>query len=232
MNQTLTVPFDVKALTSREISGHGSVFRNVDLGGDVVVPGAFRKSLAEHKDNGTLPQMFWMHQPDQVPGMWTEMRESEKGLQVKGELADTALGNDMRTLAKMKAVRGLSIGYRPTDIDFDAQGNRLLKSIDLIEVSLVSLAMNPLAQIESAKSRLSANCEYVEGRREFEKFLRVHGYSRKFAETAVSRIFDGPGIQGDPEGTWGDPENDQEAAAVASALHSMADSMFAGSLRR
>lgn len=230
MNQYLTVPLDLKALTSREIEGHGSIFRNVDLGGDIVVPGAFKRSLAAHKSAGTQPQMFWMHQPDKVPGMWTAMSEDEHGLSVRGVLADTALGNEMRTLAKMKAVRGLSIGYRPIDVDFDSDGNRLLKEIHLAEVSLVSMAMNPLATIEAAKSRLSANCEYVESSREFEQFLRKSGYSRKFAETAVARIFGDPGSRGDPDGTRGDPDNDLNEGELLDLLDSFTGKLYAGAI--
>ena len=66
------------------------------------MPGAYKRSLAEHRKDGALPQMFWMHQMDQVPGMWLEMEEDKKGLYVKGTLADTALGNEMHTLLGMK----------------------------------------------------------------------------------------------------------------------------------
>jgi HK97 family phage prohead protease len=81
--------------------------------------------------------------------MWTEMREDDKGLYVKGVLADTQLGNEMQTLLNMKAVRGLSIGFsftrqydgegRRTDVDWDEDGNRLIKDVNLWEVSIVSL---------------------------------------------------------------------------------------------
>ena len=224
MNETLTVPLEVKALNSREIQGHGSVFRNIDMGGDIVIPGAFRRTLGAHKRSGTLPQMFWMHKPDHVPGRWTAMSEDDTGLAVRGELADTALGNDMRALVKMKAVRGLSIGYRAVDVDYDSEGNRLLKDINLIEVSLVSLAMNPLARIESAKARLSSTCEYVSSKREFESFLRQHGFSRKFSETAVARIFS---VQGDPDPHWDNPD---EMVEVANLLSKQAGSFYAGAL--
>jgi len=192
MHQYLTVPLELKALKTRQIEGHGSVFGNVDQGDDVVVRGAFRDTLAVHKVAGTMPQMFWMHSWDQVPGRWDEMAEDEKGLAVVGTLADTALGNEMRTLAQMKAVRGLSIGYRTTAADYDSSGVRMIKSVDLIEVSIVSLAMNPLAEIESTKARLSASGEYVPTRREFERKLRDVGLSQSIAKKLVSSAFDSP----------------------------------------
>lgn len=190
MKATLDFALDVKALSDRQFEGYGSVFGNVDLGGDVVVRGAFKRSLAEHKKAGTLPSLFWMHDPSQVAGAWKEMREDEKGLYVKGELADTQLGNEIRTLLQMKAVRGLSIGFRTLDRDFADDGTRLLKEIELWEVSIVSLAMNPLAEVNSVKTRLSLAGEYVPEQKEFERLLRDAGCSRKVATTITSRVFD------------------------------------------
>lgn len=194
MTQTLSVSLELKSLEARQFEGHGSVFGNVDLGGDIVVRGAFRKTLAEHKRNGTMPQMFWMHDPSRVPGKWLEMSEDDAGLAVKGVLADTELGNEMRTLAKMKAVRGLSIGYVPTDVDYDRDGNRVIKSVDLWEVSLVSLAMNPLARVEATKARLSHLGEYVPDARELENILRKCGMSQLTAKRVISAIRELPNL--------------------------------------
>ena len=233
MTQKLSVSLDLKALNSREFEGHGSVFRNVDLGGDIVVPGAFKRSLATHAKAGTMPQMFWMHRPDQVPGVWSDMREDDRGLYVKGELVDTALGNEMRTLLSRKAVRGLSIGYRATDTDYDADGNRILKEVDLWEVSLVSLAMNPMARVEAAKSRLSPQGEYVPTEREFERILRDAGCSRKTALTLVARVYDDPDISGTLDDHQRDAgEVDPEASAVLKAIGDLTERQFVAAITR
>ena len=185
-----SLPLEIKRLADREFSGYGSVFGNTDLGDDVVMPGAFSRSLREWKHRGQAPQMFWMHDPSKVAGRWDEMREDRKGLYVKGTLASTPLGDEMRTLLKMDAVRGLSIGYRTRESDWDDEGNRLLKAVDLWEVSLVSLPMNPLAQVTLAKSRLSAAGEYVPTPREFERILRDVGCSKTVAKRICGKVFD------------------------------------------
>jgi len=224
--QTLNIPIEIKALGSREFEGHGSIFGNVDFGGDVVVPGAFKMTLAQHKTAGSLPQMFWMHQPDQVPGVWLDMSEDEKGLYVRGELVDTPLGNEMRTLLQKKAVRGMSIGYSTIESDYTKDGTRLLKAVDLWEVSLVSLAMNPLAKVEAVKSRLSRDGEYVPTEREFERRLRDVGCSKNVARFLISRIFD------DVTGGMPDPDQfdagdvDPEAAELMKALTKSTDAMW------
>src|SRR5262245_56499630 len=120
MNQ-LNVRLELKTLGEREFEGHGSTFGNVDLGDDIVMPGAFKRSLAEHREQGELPQMLGMHLPHQVAGKWLDMQEDAKGLFVRGVLAETPLGDEMRTLLQMKAVRGLSIGFQTKDRDFDKE---------------------------------------------------------------------------------------------------------------
>lgn len=194
MTNRLTIKnFEVKSLNSKEFEGYGSIFGNVDFGGDVVLPGAFKISLSEHKMNETLPMMFWMHKPDQIPGKWLEMEEDSKGLYVKGVMADTELGRDVHTLLTMKAVRGLSIGYSTFDSDYTDDGVRLLKGLDLHETSIVSLAMNPLADVTHAKSRLSENGEFVpemaEFKRKCEQFFREQGISKKNSIIFASNMF-------------------------------------------
>ena len=198
MNNHLTIPLEIKALNKREFEGYGSVFGNKDWGDDVVMPGAFSRTLAEHKGEDKLPLMFWMHQMDKIPGKWLEMSEDSKGLYVKGVLADTPLGNEIHTLLGMKAVSGLSIGYITREQDYDNDGVRLIKDADLLETSIVSLPMNPKAQIVHAKSRLSERGEYVptdeelaELKRECETFLRTKGFGRRAAIAGAGEFFKG-----------------------------------------
>jgi HK97 family phage prohead protease len=224
MKPTLTIPLEIKSLSDREFEGHGSVFKNIDLGGDIVLPGAFKRSLKEHKDSGALPQMFWMHDPSRVPGKWLEMSEDKKGLAVRGVLADTDLGNEIHTLLKMDAVRGLSIGYVTRDQDFDKDGNRLIKEADLWEVSVVSLPMNPLAQVAHVKSRLSAAGEYVPTVREFERVLRDVGCSLKVAKILISKMFD------EPNEMLAEPREEAVNDEAAKAALALLDKIRAASL--
>ncbi len=198
MAEQITTSLEVKTLSKREFEGYGSIAGNVDYGNDIVMPGAFKATLADHESKGTLPLMFWMHNPERIPGKWLEMREDSKGLYVKGVLADTELGNEIHTLLGMKAVSGLSIGYQTLDRDYDSDGNRLLKQVSLHETSIVSLPMNPKAQIVHTKSRLSRNGEYVpdsqelaEIKNDIEKFLMKKGFGRRAAIAGVSGFFNG-----------------------------------------
>lgn len=214
---------NLKSLQQRQFEGYLSTFGNVDHGGDIVVRGAFKRTLAEHKEADELPPMFWMHNPTNVPGKWLDMSEDDKGLFVKGELADTPLGNEMHTLLGMKAVRGMSIGYTVEERDWDKEGHRLLKDVELWEGSIVSMAMNPKASITAAKSRLSIKGEYVpepsEFKRQIEEHLRDVGCSIVVAKRLVANMYGETSVTDDPlrdEGT----ESDDETSAL---LESMQD---------
>lgn len=226
---------EIKTIGPREFEGHGSIFGNTDLGGDVVVAGAFAKSLSEHKSAGTMPLMFWMHQADQVPGVWLDMEEDKKGLYVRGEILDTALGRDVRLLLQKQAVRGLSIGYRPVEADWRSDGVRLLKQVDLHEVSIVSMAMNPIAQVELVKTRLSAHGEYVPTQREVEQYFRNIGCSKSVARTLIARLFNGDDAGGMPGvHRWdaGADDEDDEQRQIARMLEALTDKVGAAALRR
>jgi hypothetical protein len=194
------IPLQIKRLNDREFEGYGSVFGNVDLGNDIIAKGAFRKTLQRYRDEGALPLMFWAHDHAQVPGMWTDMQEDERGLYVKGVLAETQLGNEVRTLLNMKAVRGLSIGFSiaPGGVEYDDEGVRVIKGVDLYEVSIVSLPCNPRANVVHAKSRLSAAGEYVPTdremailKRDMEGWLRSKGLTKAAAVAYASAAFSG-----------------------------------------
>lgn len=138
-----------------EVEGYGSVFNNSDDYGDVIVPGAFGASLAEHRAAGTMPAMLWQHDSDEPIGVWTEMSEDANGLRIKGRLAlDVSKGREAYALLKMGALNGLSIGFYAKEATYDRGTDiRTLTEIDLWEVSLVTFPANRLARITQVKSR-------------------------------------------------------------------------------
>lgn len=184
----LFLKLDTKAVDDAGvIEGYGSVFGNVDQGGDVVAAGAFSKSLAAHKVSGTMPAMLWQHDPHNPIGVWDEMAEDSNGLKVKGRIAiDTQAGGDAFKLIKLGALRGLSIGFRTVVDEYDREKDiRILKELDLWEVSPVTFPMNRSAGISVVKSTtLWKNIT------EFESWLRdAAGISRREAKALASHGF-------------------------------------------
>ncbi|AOF88265.1 HK97 family phage prohead protease [Sinorhizobium sp. RAC02] len=129
------------------ISGYASRFGMKDHGGDIVVAGAFAKSLTERR-----PLMLWSHDLQQPIGMWTKSEEDAVGLRVEGKLAlTTAKGREAYDLLKMGAINGMSIGYKAIKTGREGAA-RLLKEVALFEVSITPLPMLDSATIDAVKS--------------------------------------------------------------------------------
>jgi len=180
-----------------EFSGYGAAFGNVDSYGDVIEKGAFSAYLADvQSGKQNWPAMLMQHggwnvtAEDMTPiGVYTDLSEDDFGLKSAGTLAATPRGTDAYTLMKMQprpAISGLSIGYYVRDSIYGGKSDpydRLIKQIDLIEISIVTFPANEKARIGNVKSAHGLN------EREFEQFLRDSGMSRKDAQTVISRGF-------------------------------------------
>lgn len=166
----------------REFSGYASVFNGVDSYGDTILPGAYLDTLSK-RDRPV--QLRWNHYGP-IIGKWVEMAEDEHGLKVTGELTPGhSVAEDAYALLKHGAVTGLSIGYRPREVNELSDDRRELKRIDLIEISVVESPADLAAQIGSVKSAI----EEAKSIRELEHLLRdLTGLSRSEAQTLVSRI--------------------------------------------
>jgi len=175
--------------------GYGSVFNNVDGGGDLIAPGAFKKSLREWKQKGKFPPMLLQHggfigpAEDGIPvGKYTDMYEDDHGLYVKGELfaLDTQKGRYIHEGLKSGALDGLSIGYIAREVAYGKkpeEPRRTLKGIDLREVSIVTFPMNDKSRITAAKS-----IETLSNLADAEEYLREAGFSQSQAKAFVSRL--------------------------------------------
>ena len=169
-------------------SGYGAVFGNVDSYGDVIAPGAFAKSLAQHLTEGTEPMMFLNHDAfGSLPiGRWTDMSEDGYGLKVSGELLDTSMGRDTYVALKAGALNGLSIGFRPIAFDMRSKPEdprRTLKEVDLVEVSVVTLPANTKARVQAVKSMGEEMSV-----RDLEQLLRECGLSKSESIAVASQF--------------------------------------------
>lgn len=163
-------------------SGYASVFGLVDSYGDTIAPGAYSKTL----QNRERPiQLRWNHYGG-VVGKWLTLREDQKGLYVEGELTPGhSVAQDAYALMKHGAVNGLSIGYRPIDVEQKDDGTRLLKQIELVEISIVETPADAAALIGDVKSAIDG----AESLKEIEALLRdAGGFSRADACALVARI--------------------------------------------
>ncbi|UCF50262.1 MAG: HK97 family phage prohead protease [Thermoplasmatales archaeon] len=179
--EKITIPFSIdNALEVKQenqtygrISGIGSTFNDVDRGGDRVLPGAFKESLAKNKKAGKKIKMMANH--GYVIGGWNEYKETDEGLLVSGDInLEVQAGKETYALAKQEVITDLSIGYIAREFEFKKYKGEMvreIKKLDLYEVSLVTFPMNTNANILDIKS-----CNTIT---DISKFLKNYGISNK-----------------------------------------------------
>jgi HK97 family phage prohead protease len=139
-----------------EIEGYAST-KDKDRGKDIVEPTAFKNALDLYMTN---PVVLLQHDTDKPIGLVTQATIDSKGLYVKAKITEDTDG--VFSKLKNKVLRAFSIGYRIKDYEInevkDDQGDvtgweQIIKDLELFEISLVSIPMNPYALTKSM-----ANC--------------------------------------------------------------------------
>lgn len=135
-------------------SGYGSVNYTKDSYGDIVMPGAFAKSLNDWNAKNKWPPVLFNHNRDEIIGCYTKMYEDEHGLYVEGRLLieNISKAREVHALLKAQVIDGLSIGYRTVKEEYDRDNDSLkLLEVKLYEVSIVTFPANDEARINCVK---------------------------------------------------------------------------------
>ena len=161
-----------------------STFRNVDVFGDVMEEGVFDSVLAKADQTGKMPKLFKQHFSHDIPGILNSMKVDKQGLKIQGSFIDTTLGRDTRVEVKTGALTDMSIGFITKDFEEPEKGKvkRIIKDIDLIEVSFVTFPANPKANVISAKGAPQTE-------RDMERLLRQMGFSQTEAKRFIAEGF-------------------------------------------
>jgi len=173
----LNIPFQVKADSDDEliIEGHGAVKGNIDSYKDVITDGAFKKTI---KEQGDRIAFCYQHDIYNPIGKIQEIKEDGRGLWLKVKISDAE--NDIKTKIREGILKEMSIGYSVMDAkrgEQEGEDVNFLTEIKLYEVSLVTIAANPLAMIESMKSDGETNKDVIES--EFDRLLNIERSKEK-----------------------------------------------------
>lgn len=139
-------PIVIKSTTSNSarIAGYASVFNIKDSHGDIIIPGAFKNTDL----TGNKIKLLWQHDHKQPIGIISLLKEDTHGLYIEAEInCATTQGKEIIALLKQGAVDGLSIGFCIKDADVNHDRTRVIKSVELWEVSLVTFPANKDAKI-------------------------------------------------------------------------------------
>lgn len=206
-----TAPLQFKFAAGDEhgtFTGYASTYGgDPDSYGDLIAPGAYSKTLARHEGAGTRPALLWQHDQTSPVGVWLGFEDTAEGLVAHGKLTmDVPQAKAAHALMKDGAL-ALSIGYSvPRGGAELVDGARLLKEVELHEVSLVAMPANTSARIINVKSFDPTNP------REFERSVRdALGLSAREAKRLMSGGWNGLVREEQPD-------NSEELAVIATKL--------------
>ena len=179
----LNRPLEIKAVNQDGLfSGYASVFEEIDSYRDIVKRGAFEKTLADTESKGRAVPILWQHDASKPIGVYTSLKEDERGLYVEGQLnMDVQQAREALSLLRQKALSGISIGYNSVRYDTDVKsGVRRLYELKLYEASLVTFPACDSARVTDVKTILADG--NLPSLPEFDDFLCEAGFSRSQAK--------------------------------------------------
>ncbi|NIA28720.1 MAG: HK97 family phage prohead protease [Actinobacteria bacterium] len=149
------------------INGYGAVFGNIDSDNEIYAKGAFTRTL---KTRAGRIAFCYQHDIWNPIGKILNISEDSKGLPIK--VMVSAADEDIQTKVKEGILKELSVGYRVTADHKETRAGkevRVLDEVELYEVSIVTIAANPLTVIQSMKSEEKA--DYLS--KEFDRIISI-----------------------------------------------------------
>ena len=129
------------------LAGYAAIFDAPDKGGDIVRKGAFARAA-----KAGVP-LLWQHDRNRRIGFVESLSEDARGLRVIARLDDAE--------TPVHAGAGLSFGYRVRAMN--KQDYRELTDLDLIEVSVVTHPMQPLARVLAVEAAAAGTTSITQG---------------------------------------------------------------------
>lgn len=154
---------DTQASDGNTLIGYASTFGGPpDLGGDIVVKGAFAQTIQQRIPAGRVPLTDGhSYDAQSIVGIVNDALEDDYGLLVKARFSAAPSAQEVKTKVGEGIITGMSIGYKAMEVDFqrwngDGEWNgeivRLLKVVRLDEIALTAIPMNEECRVLSVKS--------------------------------------------------------------------------------
>lgn len=135
------------------VAGYFSTKNVRDSMGDIIVDGAFKRTIEERGPKGTRAiKTLYQHNPAWLLAVPDVLEEDQMGLYYENTISRTSVGEDVIKLIMDEVITEQSIGYVVMDLDFDDERDAmLLTEIKLYEGSYVTWGANSLTPIVDAK---------------------------------------------------------------------------------
>lgn len=163
----------LKADEAGKISGFFSTYEQTpDSYGDIIMPGAFTKTIEKRKESGHPFPLCFNHDFSAVIGACNTVEEKENGPYIEADFLDTQLGQDVRKMVQSGAIYQFSFAYDvldrrdPTEEEAQKGVTNVLTEVEVYEVSVVTVPANQNAVVTDIKMYVE---EFKSGRRNSKK---------------------------------------------------------------
>ena len=175
--------------SKRIVVGYFSEFGSKDSDGDVIVKGAYSKTLNENKDRIAHLLQHNIHQPI---GKILNLKEDSFGLRFESKLSSSTLGNDTLIQYQEGILKEHSVGFNIIKGE-DKKDHYEIQEIKLWEGSTVTFGANPNTPVVGIKNEMQRGEEIQKRLLALENFMKkgsVSDESFRLIEFEIKRIKD------------------------------------------
>jgi len=174
-------------MEKRTVTGYFSKFGNVDADNDIIVSGAFARTIRENGPDGkNRIKHLKNHDPNRMIGKVVELKEDSNGLFFKSVMSTNTFGKDALIEYQEELLTEHSIGFITLQSDQTDDGIQLIKEIKLFEGSAVTWGSNSDTPVVSIKSMT-----FIELSEELDsvlKYCKVGGLSDDLMQSVEIKI--------------------------------------------
>ena len=165
------------------VTGYFSAFNIKDSDGDIIRPGAFKRSIEEWHPKGRIKHLM-NHDPSKPLGVLQILKEDEYGLYYESKIGTHNLGQDFIKMVESDLVREHSIGFSVIREQKGQEGNEMF-DLKLYEgSSLTAWGANEYTPLLGMKSQK----EIKDRIKTFEKFVRNTNATDEAVEMCLLEI--------------------------------------------
>ena len=176
INSAFSIKSDASSDSSVYIEGYAST-NDVDRHGDVVPSSVWEKGIQNYLRN---PVILAYHDHSQPIGRMVEYKGDSKGLWIKARVSSAA---KQFSLIKDGILSAFSIGFRVLDAEYNSAAEVfLIKELELVEISVVSVPANQNSLFELSKAFTSPE-EYKLFKEQFATNPSAKGLENKNANS-------------------------------------------------
>ena len=181
---------NVKDVDSKQgiVSGYFSAFGMVDSDGDIMMPGAFKRSIQDWgpEAKGRVKHLL-NHDPSQPLGKILELKEDNYGLFYRSQIGSHRLGQDFIKMVESDLIGEHSIGFRILREQKSDSANEIHEVMLFEGSSLTAWGANEYTPILGIKS-LEQVGKMQEQIKTFEKFIRNSDVTDETIELCLIKV--------------------------------------------